>query len=197
MTIKGIIFDIGGVLIDYHNSWYIRYISKKLGKKPDAVENAMYTPWVAFESGKITKADFEARMAKALGAEPKDIRWFEFFKEMANTNEDAVGLVKDLHGRGYVTAVLSNIDKARWSYVARMHWIALMDYRFASCYIGLRKPQKAAYLYAARKMDIAVDEILFIDDKPENVAGARESGMHGILFRSVRKLEAELPKFGI
>ncbi|MEM3177938.1 MAG: HAD family phosphatase [Candidatus Micrarchaeaceae archaeon] len=197
MAIKCILFDVGGVILNYNNKWYFEYLSKKFGIDASTIENAIRKQLTAFELGKITKAEFETSLAEIVNASPKDMKWFEFFKETASINEDTVELARKLHESGYITAIFSNIDKSRWKHVAGMRWITFMDYRFASCYIGLTKPMKAAYLRVSEKMGLEPSEVFFTDDKPENVAGARESGMHSFLFKNASKLLAELHQFGI
>ena len=48
---------------------------------------------------------------------------------------------------------------------------------FVSSSIGMRKPDRAAFEWVAAAMDTAPERIMFLDDNPENIAGARRAGL--------------------
>ncbi|WP_109354433.1 HAD family phosphatase [Sphingorhabdus sp. EL138] len=56
----------------------------------------------------------------------------------------------------------------------------------------LVKPDTAIYELALDRFDVTADQCLFIDDRPENVAGSEKLGMRGHYFRDARTLEQEL-----
>jgi FMN phosphatase YigB (HAD superfamily) len=64
----------------------------------------------------------------------------------------------------------------------RFEWLELVDTVCCSSDIGARKPE-AAYYVRLRSM-LADPEAYFVDDKPENVAAARQSGFRAILTDS-------------
>jgi FMN phosphatase YigB (HAD superfamily) len=47
-----------------------------------------------------------------------------------------------------------------------------------------------------QKLNVRADEALFLDDRLENVEGARAVGMHSFLFRGVRDLQEDLKREG-
>lgn len=55
---------------------------------------------------------------------------------------------------------------------------------FVSCELGLRKPERAAFEAIASAIGVPLDRILFLDDTPANVEGARAIGMPGVLVRT-------------
>jgi FMN phosphatase YigB (HAD superfamily) len=60
---------------------------------------------------------------------------------------------------------------------------------FASYRLGYRKPEREIYQAAIRALGVAPQQILFVDDKPENIAIARELGLNAELcMRSAEKL---------
>lgn len=54
---------------------------------------------------------------------------------------------------------------------------------FVSSEIGQRKPETRAFLSVADRIGLPPEQILFFDDNPDNVAGARSSGMHAVTIR--------------
>jgi 2-haloacid dehalogenase len=61
----------------------------------------------------------------------------------------------------------------------------------------LMKPDAAIYELAVRRFGMSAEELIFIDDRAENVAGAEAVGMHGHVFRDADSLRAELRALGV
>jgi FMN phosphatase YigB (HAD superfamily) len=57
------------------------------------------------------------------------------------------------------------------------------EYAFTSFELGLLKPDTAIFQAVQQKLNTPYEEILFIDDKPQNVNTAQTLGMHGIIFK--------------
>ena len=55
---------------------------------------------------------------------------------------------------------------------------------FVSSELGQRKPERAAFEAIAAAVGVRLDRILFFDDTPANVEGARAVGMPAVLVRS-------------
>ncbi|MBO4674685.1 MAG: HAD-IA family hydrolase [Elusimicrobiaceae bacterium] len=53
---------------------------------------------------------------------------------------------------------------------------------FPSYLIGFLKPEKDAYELVKYALKCDYSEIMFVDDKPQNVEAAKELGMHGIVY---------------
>jgi HAD superfamily hydrolase (TIGR01509 family) len=62
----------------------------------------------------------------------------------------------------------------------------------SSCYVGLRKPDPAIYRRALEIFGAPPARMLFIDDRPENVAPAADLGMRTIVFQGADALRREL-----
>ncbi|MGH2954789.1 MAG: HAD-IA family hydrolase, partial [Solirubrobacterales bacterium] len=100
--------------------------------------------------------------------------------------EPMIELMRDLRGRGYRMALLTN-NVREWE----PYWRAMMpvDEIFElvvdSGFVGMRKPERGIYeLTVARLGDgIAAAECLFVDDVEANVEAARELGMTAVHFR--------------
>jgi putative hydrolase of the HAD superfamily len=99
----------------------------------------------------------------------------------------------------YRIAILSNADVTleRRLREGRLHH--LFDAVISSAVVGLAKPDHAIYRLAAERLDLRVEECLFIDDAEPNVTAAREVGMAAVHFR-VHKgddLAAQLAELGV
>lgn len=82
---------------------------------------------------------------------------------------------------GIVNCVLSNALK-NLEDTGNFLDIVSPEHRFYSFNLGLLKPDAAIYDYVRKSLGCAFSEIIFIDDKIENIEGACALGINGILF---------------
>ena len=71
-------------------------------------------------------------------------------------------------------------------------WSRNFDHRYFSCRLGAAKPDPQAFRLVLRDLGAQPDEVLFIDDRPENTCTARDLGIHAITFTSATALDREL-----
>lgn len=195
-----ILFDVGGVLLT--NSW-------------DVKERA-----AAAQHFQLDEAEFQTRHAEifelwerggmTMGAyldfavfdQPRSFSRDQFVAYMLDQSKllanGAMGILKELSRSGsYLIGSLNNESRELNDY--RFKAFGLRDYfdiALASCYVGLRKPDAAMYQRALDIVGGPPDRILFIDDRPENVAGAKAAGVAAIQFMGADALRHELEKLG-
>ena len=124
------------------------------------------------------------RVAKARGMEG----FVALFRGMAEVVPDrlfdpaAVALMDDARAAGHPVGVLSNEAHSfiGRDFFARRPEFADLDAFVDATDIGVRKPAPAAYLAAAEALGTPPDRIVFLDDTPECVEGARAVGMTAI-----------------
>ncbi len=198
--IKGIIFDLGGVLVDFHmDRDYYPYLEKLTGKSLDELKKVFETKYlVEFEKGLISYKEFRNFIKNELNIKERDIKWVTFpgYKEKLKFIDSMNELVDKLHNK-YKIAVLSNIDAPRYKLFRPLIKSIHYDYLFLSFKLHMRKPEKEIYEYVLSKMKITKDEAIFIDDRKENIEGAIACGIDSILFTSKEALLEELKKRNI
>ena len=98
-------------------------------------------------------------------------------------NQAMIDWAAALQSAGIKTGILSNIgDAMEAGIVARFPWIADFTHRTFSHRLGIAKPDAAIYQHSAEGLGVPTGEILFVDDREENVAAARAAGMHAIQY---------------
>ena len=98
-------------------------------------------------------------------------------------NPDMIQWAQSLQRRGFKTGILSNIgDAMEAGILARLPWLANFAHHTFSHRLLLAKPELEIYRRAAAGLGLAPQQILFIDDREENIAAAREAGMMAILY---------------
>ena len=146
---------------------------------------------VDFECGRIDEADFEARLAVALGvAEHADLidRLFAGSK----LNRLMVAGVRRLHDGGVRTGLVSN------SWGSRRYPHELIAELFDGVVIsgdeGFRKPDPRMYELGASRIGVAPGDCVFVDDLEFNLDPARELGMAVVHHTAAAQTLAELDR---
>lgn len=184
--IKAIIFDCFGVIrIDTFDAAYQSFGGDIMNDR-EFIMQTLHSS----NSGKITSsADV---IAEHLAISPSE--WRKAIDEGSTLNQDVLDYALELR-KNYKTAMLSNIGKGG---LERMFEPGLLDIYFdlavGSGDIGYAKPDAQAYEFVADKLQVRLDECVFIDDRQEYIDGARAIGMHSILFRSYEQFKIELTK---
>ena len=196
-----ILFDVGGVLLT--NGWDHRERALAVGQFAldaasfEANHLSVVDPW---ERGEITA---DAYLGTVLFNQPRTFSREDFFSFILNQSQllpdGAIGILAELAAsRRCMVGALNN--EARETNDYRFERFGLRKYfqvAFSSCYVGLRKPGSAIYRRALDVLGAPPERVLFIDDRPENVAPALDSGMKAIVFKGESALRSELAGLGV
>jgi len=197
---KNIIFDMGGVLLDFSEARLMgHYFGHLSAEEQKLVYDAMFTSglWRRMDRGDFDEAGVArevcALLPEALHAPVEAMvpRYFEAMPPMP-TNE----LIPLLKARGQRVYLLTNAPHAFHREKHRLPYLHLFDGVFASCDVGLLKPDAEIYRAFLRKFELRAEECLFIDDMRANIEGAQRVGMKGHCYEE-RDLEALKRVLGI
>jgi len=190
-TLRGVIFDWGGVLTNpialTVQAWleadridresYVAamrpWITRAYG--PDAAESPVH----ALERGELADAEFEVILADLLvdvdGGPVAAPGLLERMFAGSSVQSDMIDLVRDLRGHGLRTGLLSN----SWGVRSGYPW-ELLDELFddvvISAHVGMRKPEERIFQLALRRLELSPGECAFVDDVEGNVVAARALG---------------------
>jgi putative hydrolase of the HAD superfamily len=105
-------------------------------------------------------------------------------------NMGAIRAAESAGTRGYRLAILSNapVDLAR--VLDDAPWLNAFGPRIFSCRLHLSKPDPAIYRYVLRELNADPEEIVFFDDRPDNVLAAQAIGMQAQVFHSPEQIKA-------
>ena len=195
MTIRAVVFDIGGVLeITPSTGWAGRW-EAQLGLPPGGLVAQLGEVWRAGSVGSISEADVERRTGELLGLDRAQVDAFmaDLWTEYLGTlNAELAGYFAGLRPR-YRTALLSNsFVGAREREQARYGFGDLCDTIIYSHEEGMQKPEPRFYALACERLDVQPAEIIFLDDVEACVAAARAFGMHAVLFRDTAQAIADV-----
>ena len=101
-------------------------------------------------------------------------------------------LLGHVHRTGTKMALLSNAPEPLAQGIDVLRWSQHFDHHYYSCRLGAAKPAPRAFQLVLRDLGVQPGEVLFIDDRAENIRTARDLGMHTITFTSATALDREL-----
>ena len=125
---------------------------------------------------------------------------------LTNADTDLWGLinppmldwVQRLQRAGIRTGILSNMpDAMEEGLRARHAWIESFDHNTWSHALNLAKPEPEIYLHAAEGLNTPPANILFIDDRAENITAALAVGMQAIQYTDHATFEQEMRSRGL
>ncbi|NKE59572.1 HAD family phosphatase [Lentzea sp. PSKA42] len=138
----------------------------------------------AYDRGDVTAEEYWAQVGHPPLVEKDVASWSRVDYKM-------VALLHELHRAGRRIALLSNIPEDHARYFERTYaWLDLFEVRGFSCRIGAAKPEAAAFRWC--RDALGGGEILFVDDRLENVQAAERVGMRGHHFTSIETLRSVL-----
>jgi putative hydrolase of the HAD superfamily len=108
-------------------------------------------------------------------------------------NPSMLEWAQQLQRAGIRIGILSNMPGAmEIGLRARHPWIDTFDHHTWSHAVNLAKPESAIYLHAAEGLNTSPENILFLDDRPENIEAALAIGMQAIQYTTHQAFEREM-----
>jgi putative hydrolase of the HAD superfamily len=186
------LFDLGGVFIPDSTRELNRAMARLIGM-PEAELAGQWTAALPLLfTGKLTIREFYARLLG--GTKDPDMVLAEhlgLYARRYRIEPAMLELLSRLKER-HVTACLTNTEGE----VARINHdkglYQLFHHAFLSTELGLMKPEPAMFLRAMERLRAAADDVVFVDDKGENIEAAHRLGMRAILFLDAHRLERDL-----
>jgi 2-haloacid dehalogenase len=195
-----VVFDLGGVLID----WDPRHLYRQMFADPDEMEAFL---------AEVTTAEWNAHQD---AGRP----WAEAVEILADEHPERRELIEAFHRRwpemlaGEIpgtVAVLADLRRANVRLVALSNWsaetfpFARQRFDFLEWFegivisgeVGVNKPDRRIYEHLAAQFGIEPTAALFIDDSPANVNAATALGFRAFLFTDAAALRLELVRLGL
>ncbi len=199
--IKNIIFDLGGVLID----WNPHYMYKKI--IPDDIQRNWFIDNICTldwneqqDGGRKIKDAVEELLAKYPDQKNNIEAYYTRWEEMLNGPiEGTVEIFKQIKDKNiFKIYALTNWSAETFPRALQLfnflHWF---DGRVVSGEENTRKPHKEIYDIILTRYNLLPNETVFIDDNLRNIKAADELGITSIHFTSPESLMDELKKLNI
>lgn len=200
-TIKNIIFDLGGVLID----WNPQYMYKKIFTDTDQckwfLENICTNDWNEQQDGGRLIKDANKELIEKYPEHKENIEaYYSRWEEMlSGPIEGTVNIFKELKdNKSFNIYALTNWSAETFPRALELyeflHWF---DGRLVSGEENTRKPFKEIYDLILSRFNLTASETVFIDDNLRNIKAAEEVGIKSIHFINPDQLKKELVSLNI
>jgi len=195
MAIKNVVFDVGGVLLEWNPASVVASLH------PDAATQAViraqmfeHDDWHEFDRGGLTYDGAIEHFSRTTGRSREEVRTLiHATRESLKPIEGTVRMVDELATAGVHLYLLSNMPESTFEYLVQHHrFFSRFKHLVISGAILLKKPEPAIYKHLVEKTGIVPAESVFIDDLLKNVIAARECGFEAIQFRDAASCRAEL-----
>jgi epoxide hydrolase-like predicted phosphatase len=197
-TIKSVIFDWGGVLIDDPNPGLMQHCAKALRVNRKSYIEAHSKFADDFQKGAVCEEEFWGKICSELNVPTPKVRslWTVAFKAAYMSRTDVYSMAASLKENDYKTAVLSNTELPAMEYFYELRY-DMFDVLVFSCAEGIQKPDRKIYELTLKKLGSQPKQSVFIDDNPEYIDGAKETGINTVLFENIDQVKDELNRLGV
>ncbi|MEO3429239.1 HAD family phosphatase [Pelagibius sp. CAU 1746] len=198
--VEAVVFDVGGVLID----WDPRHLYRKLFDDAEAMERFLSEVCTQSWNEQVDVGRPTAEITEELSREHPDKRpliesYYARFSEMiAGPIDGSVTILERLHRHGLPLFVLSNFSaeifpptRRRFSFFERFAGFVISGSE------GIKKPDRRIYELLIRRFGLRPSRTLFIDDRADNAEAARNAGWQALHFHSPAQLARDLAALGL
>lgn len=193
--IETVVFDLGGVLVD----WNPRYLYRKVFTDETEMEDFLATvttmEWHLEQDRGRTMAEATAGLISRHPEYAREIeayyrRWDEMF---GGPIEGSVDVLRELRETGFPLYALTNWSAETFPLAReRYAFLGWFDEIVVSGEESMIKPDKEIYRVLVERTGLDPATTVFVDDSPPNVAAARELGFTAVTFQTPHLLREEL-----
>lgn len=194
--INTVIFDIGGVLVDYHQEEYYR----RKGYAPETAERLAAATmrsgwWDEYDRGLLSDGEIRGCFKKNAPELAEEIdASLTHMTGLVTKKETAIPWIRSVRERGCRALVLSNFSRTAYEDCREdaMQFLEETDGGILSFREHVIKPDPLIYELLLGRYEISPAQAVFIDDTPRNLTGAERFGIRTICYRNQEQAEREL-----
>ncbi|MBS0615481.1 MAG: HAD family phosphatase [Verrucomicrobia bacterium] len=196
MMIRQVIFDIGGVMLEWTPEAYIKELFPE--KPPLDFLQVVYSLfWVGYDGGLYSREELLQQLPEHFD---KD-RFSHFLNRLASVLRPIPGMADlflDLKRKGYEIYILSNMPREMAHELNELHPFLKEAHGGVFSYeVNSIKPMPHIYEELLKKYPIEPAKAVFIDDVPVNLRTAKSMGIRGIHFQNPDQVKQALADMGV
>src|SRR5271169_1714769 len=201
MALRAVIFDYGMVLSNAADPASHHELMQIFGAPAEDFEREYWAFRHAYDSGEFDGAGYWQRCAQGAGVALTDEQIRQLIandiRMWSRLNQTMVDWAVTISKSGFKTGILSNIPFEIADVFKELDWVKCFTHNTWSCELRLAKPDPAIYHHVLDAIQTPAEEVLFLDDREENVLSAEAVGLQGIIFRNVQQLQEDLHARGL
>lgn len=199
--ITHILFDLGGVVLDVEKEQIFIELAQATGLDSSLIADCLVRDeafWAHFASREHTVPEVVAwvnsRLDTTLSPEVVEAAFNAELGPPIDTTVQVLPILKS----NFSIGCLSNTNSIHWNALLRDYeMMHLFEHRFASQQLGCAKPNPAIYRRVEKLLNVSPRQILFFDDRAENIESAQMLGWHARLYQNYESLRKDLVEWGV
>jgi putative hydrolase of the HAD superfamily len=201
-TPQFLFFDLGNVLLYFSHELGCRQMAEVSGSSYEKVWQVVYSDggleW-RYERNELSDDEFYEAFCQQTRTQPDYHALQLAGSAIFELNTSILPIVTQLVFAGHRMGILSNTCRPHWEYISRRFTIVEKLFRVhaLSYQLDALKPEPPIYAAAAKLAGLPPHEIFFVDDRADNVAGARNSGFDAVQYTTSAALAAALRDRGV
>ena len=202
IKISAVLFDYGMVLSNVPEELHWRQLERVLDAEQAAFQAAYWKYRDAYDRGALSAQTYWEFVARELD-KPIDGQVLRALIDAdtvvwTQPNVEMMEWAARLNRAGIKTGILSNIgDAMELGVLGRFPALAEFSHHTFSHRLGIAKPDAAIYQHAVEGLGVPAGEILFVDDREENILAARAAGMVAVQYGGHRGFVEEMERMGL
>jgi len=194
------IFDLGKVLVDFDYSIAARKVAARSKKAPADLHAFLGTsPLLGqYESGQLTRVAFHAAICQAIHCEAGLEEFGGYFADIFVEIPEMIALHREVRRNGFKTFIFSNTNDLAVEHIRRSYpFFSEFDGYILSYEVGGMKPQPEIYAAMEKMTGKSGADLIYIDDRPENIETGKARGWRAILHETPEKTRHALIALGV
>lgn len=186
MPVTWVVFDYGGVLSHQQGDGDLALLASAAGVSAADLQRPYWDLRHRYDLGELDAAGYWQELGRRLGrqytaAQAASLSALDC-ASWQRLQPAMVALVEELAAAGHPLALLSNAPFDMTAVIRGMPLAERFRELFFSCELASAKPDPACYAAVLARLGAAASDVIFLDDRPENVAGAAAAGIAAVQF---------------
>lgn len=195
-----VVFDLGKVLVDFDYAIAARRIAEHATVSADVVRALIdHSPLlVRYETGLLTTEQFFDKVRASTGFHGTLEQFAEFFADIFAPIPQMIDLNVTLRSNGVRTCIFSNTNPLAVTHIRkRFPFFNHFDRYILSYQHGSMKPEAMIYQVVEREMKANGQELVYLDDRAENIEGGARQGWQTVLHENPARSLTILKQLGL
>jgi len=202
LSIKAVVFDYGNVISIQQDPKVMDELAGRIGVERKKFESALWSFRGEYDRGTVSAKEYFKTVLSSLAISMDDKSIDELIEidlnSWKNIDTGTEALMKELKAAGYLVGILSNIPHVFLAWAKKnLPVFSLPHFGLYSCEVKLIKPEEAIYRLLLSMFAVEAEELVFFDDKVENIKGADAIGIKAILWKNSKEARRELISLGV
>ena len=196
-----VLFDYGGVICQPQLEAEVVLLAQAAGGTVQAFSDGYWAYRLDYDRAKLDAVTYWQKVGAGLGRSYSAAEIAELTRldvtSWRHLKPGTVTLIEDLAAAGHRLALLSNAPAEVADFVTALPVAAHFEHCTFSCYLPAAKPEPGCYQAVLAILGASPAEVVFLDDRQENVTGAEALGIRSVQFTGPDQARAALARYGV